>query len=665
MTPKEKEMLEAVIAYQKDVGKISKSVALAARTARKDLMSDAEKILETFRRKGGFATKAEAEAYLSQNITESERRVLIDRAKATYTGADLKRELTRLSSPAYRWRIDRKKAIGMTAKMCSDSLRDKIEGRIIDGVDSVVKEVSGRVNYSVQKQVGVALDWTLPNRRQLESVHHDIGVYDKVKLWSAGELEDARTRISEGILNGHSYDDISRRVSLDSGKEAYKARRLVRTTMAQASVDAEVKVLEDLGVEEYEIHCTLDERTCPICSKYDGKQYKMGKGPTPTFHPNCRCSITQVLPEEMRKNLRRAARNEDGRTIHVPGNMTYDQWREKYGPKTAVPAPKTPKIDTPKVEKPVESERTVPTRKREKIEMGDMGKAFQSSKLRKENTMAVLDHINSKEDADPNAVAVIKNLMTGVSKAGEFDIKYSSDSRVNITKYFSGKTKVILYTPKLAGRTHPDYGTAIHEMTHLSDLFHSKDGISFLTRNDKALIDAVEKTSPDMSEDITDLFSRFRKEHEAIRAEYIDIKKAEYEKVKAIGDATRGKTGKEYLDAYDRYMVAYKEYEKKSKALDIEADEKTRASLGGGVDMLQDIYDALSRGNHSNKKTVLYGHGIAYYNTISNVNAELIANYVSLSIERPDLIAKLRSDKPQLCRELDRIMHELGEKVDG
>ena len=81
--------------------------------------------------------------------------------------------------------------------------------------------------------------------------------------------------------------------------------------------------------------------------------------------------------------------------------------------------------------------------------------------------------------------------------------------------------------------------------------------------------------------------------------------------------------------------------------------------------MLQDIYDALSRGNYSNKKTVLYGHGVAYYNTISNVNAELIANYVSLSIERPDLIAKLRSDKPQLCRELDRIMHELGEKVDG
>lgn len=346
MSPKEKEMLEAVLAYQKDVGKISKSVALAARKARRDLMDDAKKILQTFAYKGGFDNLEEARQYLNTNITEAERAVLIQRAMATYEGEELTKALTRLSAPAYRWRIDRKKAIELASKMCADALTKQIEGRIVDGVDSVVKEVSGRVNFSVQKQVGVAIDWTLPNKRQLESVHRDIGVYHKVKLWSAGELEDARTRISEGILNGHSYNDIARQVSKDSGKEAYKAKRLVRTTMAQASVDAEVKVLKENGVDEYEIFCTLDERTCPICSKYDGKRYKLGDGPMPTFHPNCRCSITQVLPDEMKERARRAARDENGKTIHVPRNMTYDQWREKYGPKTSVPAPKAPKAPT-------------------------------------------------------------------------------------------------------------------------------------------------------------------------------------------------------------------------------------------------------------------------------------------------------------------------------
>lgn len=346
MTPKEREMLEAVLAYQRDVGKISWYIAIATKVARQDLLDDADRILETFRQKGGFATRQEALDYMRQTIGIQERQVLIQRAYETYEGEELQRQLVRLSSPAYQYRMTRAKAIRVSAKMCGDALREKVEGRILDGVDKVSKEAAGRVNFSVQKQVGVKLDWTLPNARQLESVHRDIGVYDKVKLWTAGELEDARTRISEGILNGHSYDDIARTVSMDSAKEAYKSKRLVRTTMAQASVDATVKKYRELGITEYEIMCTLDERTCPICSQYDGKKYELGKGPMPTFHPNCRCSIRQVIPEDQRERMTRAARDERGNSIQVPRSMTYDQWRERYGPKTSVPSPKTPKVGT-------------------------------------------------------------------------------------------------------------------------------------------------------------------------------------------------------------------------------------------------------------------------------------------------------------------------------
>lgn len=346
MTPKEKEMLEAVLAYQKDVGKISKSVALAARRARQDLLDDVERILQVFTLKGGFEDVESARQYLNTLISEAERAILIQRAMATYEGDELRKALTRLSAPAYKWRIDRKKAIELSSKMCADALAKEIEGKVVGGVDRVVMEAAGRANFSIQKQVGVAIDWTLPNRRQLEAVHKSIGVYDKVKLWSAGELEDARTRISEGILNGHSYSDIARQVSRDSGKEAYKAKRLVRTTMAQASVDADMNTYRELGIKEYEIFCTLDERTCPICSKYDGKKYRMGQGPTPTFHPNCRCSVRQVIPDELRERMTRAARDENGKTIQVPRTMTYDQWREKYGPKTTVPAPNAPKAPT-------------------------------------------------------------------------------------------------------------------------------------------------------------------------------------------------------------------------------------------------------------------------------------------------------------------------------
>lgn len=103
-------------------------------------------------------------------------------------------------------------------------------------------------------------------------------------------------------------------------------------------------------------------------------------------------------------------------------------------------------------------------------------------------------------------------------------------------------------------------------------------------------------------------------------------------------------------------------YEEWRKIAGRDADDAMRSEvLGGGVDMLEDIYDALSGGAFLDSEVTLSGHGKAYYRVKGNKEAELIANYTSLSIERPDLIAQLRKDKPDLCKELDRVMYELGE----
>lgn len=340
-------MTEAVLAYQKDTEKISRSIARATARARNDLTEDAEKILGAYAKAGGFDSLAEAKAYMDRDISESERQLLIQRAHQTYTGKRLEQELVRLSAPAYRYRISRAEAIKKSADMAAKRLDRDIREELVPGVDATVREASARTEFGVQKEAGVALDWTLPNKDQLRSVHRDIGVYDRVKLFSASELESARTAISRGILSGRSLDDISRQVERETGKAPYKARRLVRTTMAQAAADAEARKLAELGVEEYEIVCTLDERTCSVCAGYDGQVHPLGKGPMPTFHPNCRCSIRQVMPPEVKARMRRAARDEDGKHITIPASMTYREWLEEYGPKTSVPEPPRKKADTP------------------------------------------------------------------------------------------------------------------------------------------------------------------------------------------------------------------------------------------------------------------------------------------------------------------------------
>lgn len=330
-------MYAAAKAYQKDTAGISRSIAEAHSRAVQDLQDDAARILDTYTRAGGFRTRAEAEAYLNQPMSDKERQVLIDRAYETYKGKRLQQELVRLSGPAYQYRITRKEGIRKSAQMAAKRLQDDAEGRLSVGLDSTVVQASKRTGYDLQKQVGVAVDMTLPNRQQIDQVQRGTGVYHKVKLWSEDELKTARTTITEGILSGRKLDEMQDELADQCEKAPYVARRLVRTTMAQAAADEAEASMKRMDVKRYRIVCTADERLCPLCAQYDGMICPVGKGPMPTFHPNCRCTIAPYIEDderraevEKRREERRGKRRTEGTALETTRRMTYAEWQAKY-----------------------------------------------------------------------------------------------------------------------------------------------------------------------------------------------------------------------------------------------------------------------------------------------------------------------------------------------
>lgn len=258
--------------------------------------------------------------------------------------------LTRLSSAAYNWRMTRAQAIDRVQRMAATRLAGDIERATQPVMSRTVRESVKRTQYSIQKQVGLGYSFALPNAKGIDQVVRGTGVYDKVRLFSKEEMEGVKDTITQTMLSGRRAETIAKQVSLQTGKSLYKARRLVRTTIAQASVDAKVQEYRELGITEYEIVCTLDERTCPICRRYDGKRYELGKGPMPTFHPNCRCGIRQVIPDPMRETMRRAARDSAGNGITVPRTMTYEQWDERYGTAAKRRAEGLPELDEHRAE---------------------------------------------------------------------------------------------------------------------------------------------------------------------------------------------------------------------------------------------------------------------------------------------------------------------------
>ena len=106
----------------------------------------------------------------------------------------------------------------------------------------------------------------------------------------------------------------------------YHATTLVHTETAHIHAQADMKVHEDLGIEEYKYFATLDYRTCETCQPLDGQVFKRSEAVEgvnyPCMHPRCRCTTTM----NMDYTNRRARNPLTGKNEIVDGDLTYKQW---------------------------------------------------------------------------------------------------------------------------------------------------------------------------------------------------------------------------------------------------------------------------------------------------------------------------------------------------
>lgn len=125
---------------------------------------------------------------------------------------------------------------------------------------------------------------------------------------------------------------MTRELQKATGSSKYNCERLVRTETARAVEDATLQSYRDCGVEEYEISAALDGRTCRVCGRQDGKVYRVEEARTglnyPPLHANCRCTTLPVIEGLPEEGGLRAARDGDGGYMLVPGDMTYEQWKD-------------------------------------------------------------------------------------------------------------------------------------------------------------------------------------------------------------------------------------------------------------------------------------------------------------------------------------------------
>lgn len=98
---------------------------------------------------------------------------------------------------------------------------------------------------------------------------------------------------------------------------------------------SDIDCYEQDGVEKYQILSALDSKTCGICGELDSKIFLVKNAVIgvnfPPFHSGCRCTTVPHYDDSPENGLTRIARDpKTGKSIYVPGSMTYKEYKEKY-----------------------------------------------------------------------------------------------------------------------------------------------------------------------------------------------------------------------------------------------------------------------------------------------------------------------------------------------
>ncbi len=155
------------------------------------------------------------------------------------------------------------------------------------------------------------------------------------RIWAHREqlVKTLQNDFVQGLMLGHGMDTLATNLSKRMSVSYNNAKRLVETETARVHEQGFLDAMKTIGVDELEILATLDRHTSTICRHMDGKRVRRidaVPGVTvPPFHCYCRSTTVPYLPE-LEGETRTARDPDTGKSVSVEGDLTYDEWYNKY-----------------------------------------------------------------------------------------------------------------------------------------------------------------------------------------------------------------------------------------------------------------------------------------------------------------------------------------------
>lgn len=243
-----------------------------------------------------------------------------------------------LNNVYYRTRISRLEALQVQINQQVELLAGKRQAGTGELLGGIYKDTYYHTMYELQKGTGIGVSFARINDDGLKTI---LGAKLDGRNWSQRIWDDRtklrqelQTKLSQSFIRGDSVDrtvkDLTERMNVSRSN----AERLVQTESAFFTGQATMAGYKESGVvQKYEVLATLDSRTTSICREMDGKVFPLSEMQVsvnyPPFHVRCRTTTVPYFDDEIDPG-ERIARELDGKSYYVPGDITYPEWEKKY-----------------------------------------------------------------------------------------------------------------------------------------------------------------------------------------------------------------------------------------------------------------------------------------------------------------------------------------------
>lgn len=266
----------------------------------------------------------------------------IKRGKENGISADWSKQLENASA---RFHISRLEALKIQAQQHLEELY----GNYLDGLDrtmrSTYEDSYYKTAYTMQKGFHTGFEIASLPENIIDAVVKKPWAADgmnfSARIWRDKDklVRTLQDELTQGMIRGDRQDDIVRRFTRRMDVSLSNAGRLIATESAFFASKGELDNLKELGVKEYQFLATLDRRTSDVCRSMDMKvipikDYQPGVT-APPLHCWCRSCTVPYMGEN--EDGLRAARDDEGKTTYVHGEMSYADWKSVYVDKKMTP----------------------------------------------------------------------------------------------------------------------------------------------------------------------------------------------------------------------------------------------------------------------------------------------------------------------------------------